>query len=53
MAAPLPRIGLPSPLVLGLAGPAERVSARQDQIRELILSGIAKWRASLDETGLG
>jgi len=49
LAAPLPREGLPAPLVLGLAGPAERVSERQAQLQDCMLSAIARWRASLDE----
>jgi len=52
LAAPLPREGLPAPLVLGLAGPVERVSERQEHLQACMLGAIAKWRASIDESFL-
>lgn len=44
-AAALPPQGLRIPLVLGLAGPVERMQAKRDEIRELMRTALARWFA--------
>ena len=43
VAAPLPADTLPAPLVLGLSGPGERVRDRLPDLRQLLLTAIARW----------
>ncbi|MCX7864908.1 MAG: helix-turn-helix domain-containing protein [Novosphingobium sp.] len=52
LAVPLPKDGLPAPLVLGFAGPATTVLDRQAELRTCLLAALERWRLSVIE-GLG
>jgi DNA-binding IclR family transcriptional regulator len=47
LAAALPPGGFPAPLVLGVAGPAERILPKSDQIRALLLDAAKRYGASV------